>query len=294
WVDGERLVAESASGEDLPLVELGITATLLQLLGTGVMHTDPHGGNLLKGPIVGDARSCPPSRPSLPSRQLVYLDFGLVADVPLQVREGLVCAVMYMVERRWVDVASLFHALMLLPDWVIADAATLASFTRDIELAAKEALVFPSETKSSRAEVPSLRFAALLEQLVLLAPRYEFQLPPYFLNNARALGCLEGMARTVDPEFNILQKVYPFALNTLLSNPSDSPVLRETLRKLCSDSSGRLSLSRASSLVDSAARLTGTRWRKVVADSLRSRGGRRFFRALLRSEAAKLCGRVLE
>jgi predicted unusual protein kinase regulating ubiquinone biosynthesis (AarF/ABC1/UbiB family) len=34
--------------EDLPLVELGIRCTLSQLLETGVMHADPHGGNLLK------------------------------------------------------------------------------------------------------------------------------------------------------------------------------------------------------------------------------------------------------
>ncbi|CAK9010309.1 Uncharacterized protein sll0005, partial [Durusdinium trenchii] len=48
WVEGERLAPSADAKEDLPLVEMGISATLLQLLGTGVMHTDPHGGNLLK------------------------------------------------------------------------------------------------------------------------------------------------------------------------------------------------------------------------------------------------------
>ncbi|CAJ1383639.1 unnamed protein product [Effrenium voratum] len=282
WVEGERLVASAPStacsvvdvSEDLPLVEMGITATLLQLLGTGVMHTDPHGGNLLKGPPLKLK-----GKSNQPLRQLVYLDFGLIADVPLQVREGLVCAVMYMVQKRWADVAGLFNQLMLLPDWVLADAETLESFTQDIEAAAKEALSFGDDS-----EVPSLRFAALLEQLAFLAPRYEFQLPPYFLNNARALGCLEGMARTVDPEFNILRKVYPFALKRLLSNPSDSPVLRKTLRDLCEEG-GRLRLSRAQKLVADAARLTRKSPRSVAADALRSRGGRRFLRSLLRSEA---------
>ncbi|CAJ1439503.1 unnamed protein product [Effrenium voratum] len=238
------------------------------------MHTDPHGGNLLKGPPLKLK-----GKSNQPLRQLVYLDFGLIADVPLQVREGLVCAVMYMVQKRWADVAGLFNQLMLLPDWVLADAETLESFTQDIEAAAKEALSFGDDS-----EVPSLRFAALLEQLAFLAPRYEFQLPPYFLNNARALGCLEGMARTVDPEFNILRKVYPFALKRLLSNPSDSPVLRKTLRDLCEEG-GRLRLSRAQKLVADAARLTRKSPRSVAADALRSRGGRRFLRSLLRSEA---------
>ncbi|CAK9090719.1 Uncharacterized aarF domain-containing protein kinase At1g71810, partial [Durusdinium trenchii] len=132
--------------------------------------------------------------------------------------------------------------------------------------------------------VPSLKFAALLEQLALLAPRYEFQLPPYFLNNARALGCLEGMARTVDPDFNILEKVYPFALDRLLSNPSNSPVLSSTLQRLCEDDLGHLCLAKADELVASAARLSGKRKHDVVMDSLRTKGGRRFFRKLLRNE----------
>jgi len=135
WVEGERLAPSADATEDLPLVEMGISATLLQLLGTGVMHTDPHGGNLLKGPLLKAEDRLRSLR--RPLRQLVYLDFGLVADVPLQVREGLVCAVMFMVQKRWADVAGLFNRLMLLPDWVLADAETLAQFTNDIQLAAK-------------------------------------------------------------------------------------------------------------------------------------------------------------
>eukprot|EP00913_Durusdinium_trenchii_P023209 g21788.t1 len=189
---------------------------------------------------------------------------------------------MYMVQKRWADVAALFNQLMLLPDWVLEDAETLSRFTNDIQLAAKEALHFPEPGETR--EVPSLKFAALLEQLALLAPRYEFQLPPYFLNNARALGCLEGMARTVDPDFNILEKVYPFDLDRLLSNPSNSPVLSSTLQRLCEDDLGHLCLAKADELVASAARLSGKRKHDVVMDSLRTKGGRRFFRKLLRNE----------
>ena len=35
----------------------------------------------------------------------------------------------------------------------------------------------------------------------------------YFLANARALGTLEGMAKQIEPSFNILSVVYPFALS---------------------------------------------------------------------------------
>ena len=63
--------------------------------------------------------------------------------------------------------------------------------------------------------------------LLALVPLYRFVLPPYFLNNARALGTLEGMARSADPTFNILAVVYPFAVKRLLANPTGSKVRPE-------------------------------------------------------------------
>ena len=61
-------------------------------------------------------------------------------------------------------------------------------------------------------QVPQLRFDRLIESLVGIAPKFRFQLPPYFLNNARAIGTLEGMAKSVDKDFNVLSVVYPYAV----------------------------------------------------------------------------------
>ncbi|CAK9034993.1 unnamed protein product [Durusdinium trenchii] len=91
-------------------------------------------------------------------------------------------------------------------------------------------------------------------------PVYEFQLPPYFLNNARALGCLE------------------------VANGAYAPNLRMRGQRLCEDDLGHLCLAKADELVASAARLSGKRKHDVVMDSLRTKGGRRFFRKLLRNE----------
>jgi len=310
WVDGERLMGSvldrsgtELSSEDLPLVELGITVTLVQLLEIGVMHTDPHGGNLLKSRVAPAAGALSPRRwwplRRVPSEevahryQLLYLDFGLVADIPLQVREGLVCAVMYMVQRRYSRVALLFNQLMLLPDWVLADADTLEQFTADVEEAADKTLVFPANGSGqvfSADEVPTLKFAALLEQLALLAPRYEFQLPPYFLNNARALGCLEGMARAADPGFNILGQMYPWALRRLLSNPTRSPVITRTLHDLVADPArpGRLSARAALDLLGSAAALRGLSRRAAALDVLRFPEGRALAAGVARDEVCRL------
>ena len=48
-MQGTKLVSGSqVDVRDLQLVTLGIRCTLSQLVETGVMHADPHGGNLLK------------------------------------------------------------------------------------------------------------------------------------------------------------------------------------------------------------------------------------------------------
>jgi aarF domain-containing kinase len=70
WIDGRHLVGlddkNKTLSSDLPIVEQGIRSTLNQLLVTGLLHADPHSGNILK----------------TDKGRLAYLDFGLVAQVP--------------------------------------------------------------------------------------------------------------------------------------------------------------------------------------------------------------------
>ena len=58
--------AAAAREQLLQLVEHGLECTLCQLLETGLMHADPHPGNVLM----------------LPDGRLCYLDFGLLVEVP--------------------------------------------------------------------------------------------------------------------------------------------------------------------------------------------------------------------
>lgn len=62
----ESLTAEEAQAQLLRIVEMGVECSLSQLLQTGVMHADPHPGNIMLG-IDGS---------------IIYLDFGLMMRVP--------------------------------------------------------------------------------------------------------------------------------------------------------------------------------------------------------------------
>eukprot|EP00816_Leptocylindrus_hargravesii_P000538 CAMPEP_0196827596 /NCGR_PEP_ID=MMETSP1362-20130617/94242_1 /TAXON_ID=163516 /ORGANISM="Leptocylindrus danicus, Strain CCMP1856" /LENGTH=553 /DNA_ID=CAMNT_0042208241 /DNA_START=664 /DNA_END=2325 /DNA_ORIENTATION=+ len=294
WLDGEKLVntgnasfysdniavnATAVSEENLALLVQGIQCTLSQILETGVMHADPHGGNLLKVPSVSQS-----SMNGGVVKRLAYLDFGILADVPEQVRDGLVCAVSQLVFARDIDaVAALFGELRLIPQTEIDDPVKFIAFKTALEQVADTVLEF-----DKMSTVPSLKFDRLLEGLAGLVPMFQFQLPPYFLNNARALGTLEGMACSIQPNFNVLRVVYPFALQRLMKNPSGSPVVEKTLQSLICRQDGSVDRRKVEKLLRDASALTGMRRRDVLKDVVSSRRGRQFLRKLGYGELRRL------
>ena len=293
WIDGIKLVDlqqeqrrqengdgngnaedfETTRKETLELIRQGIDCTLSQLLETGILHADPHGGNLLKVADNDDDTSS--------SYRLGYIDFGLLSTIPTTVQDGLICAICELVFAKNVTaVGELFGELQLLPQEVLTDPVESQALADELTLAISQVLVFPSNG------IPTLRFDKLLDVLVRLVPRFRFQLPPYFLNNARALGTLEGMAREADPNFNILRHLYPYAISRLFSNPTGSPVVDKTLKSLIeTPTTGRLDIGKLRSLLKDASAYSGYSKRKVLSDIARSKSGPKLVRRLVREQS---------
>lgn len=296
WIEGTKLVdlrSQESTRESLALIEQGIECTLSQLLDTGVLHADPHGGNLLKVmETTAEGNTV---------QRLGYVDFGLLSSVPMTVRDGLVCAVAQLVFSRNVTaVADLFGELQLIPEDVLSNPSERAALAKSLNEALSQVLQYRPQSKSALAKptattIPTLRFDKLLDALSRLVPRFRFQLPPYFLNNARALATLEGMAREIDPSFNVLQVLYPYAINRLLSNPTDSPVVEATLQSLIrSPVSGRVDKIRVQKLLEDSTLLTGFSRGKVIRDILLSKSGPRLVSVLIQEQIRlKLGGRRL-
>lgn len=275
WVKGVKLEIINTTdpairAQNLEVVQMGIASVLSQLLETGTLHADPHLGNLQRvdtpnGPLLG------------------YLDFGLLADVPQSVRDGIVCAVVQLVFARNVSaVAALFGELQLLPPEVISSKKEMADLTDSLDRVFSVVLEFP-DSQEEGENVPTIRFDNLLGALFQLTARFQLSLPPYFLNNARALATLEGVAMRLDPSFNVLRVVYPFALDRLLRNPNLSTTVADTTLDLLRDSeTGLVRLSKGFEILKETARLTGRSKRKVAVDVISTRGGRQTLRRAAR------------
>jgi predicted unusual protein kinase regulating ubiquinone biosynthesis (AarF/ABC1/UbiB family) len=317
WIDGTKLVDDEtlvlrnadplAVEENLKIIEQGIQCTLSQLLDTGVMHADPHQGNLFKVKEVvtlptyttttGRRKAAATTTTTTTTTRLGYVDFGLLSIVPPSVRDGLVCAVAQLIFARNVTaVATLFGELSLLPAEVLDDPVEREAFAAALTEVLDQVLLYEdtnnstssSGTTTTTTTIPTLRFDKLLDALTRLVPRFRFELPPYFINNARALSTLEGMARELKPTFNVLQVLYPYALNRLLSNPNQNPVVEETLQSLIrSPITQRVDVKRVQTILEDSAFLTGYSKRQVVRDILSSDNGARLARLVVREELTR-------
>ena len=115
-------------------------------------------------------------------------------------------------------------------------------------------------------------------------PRFQFDLPPYFINNARALSTLEGIAKSLDPSFNVLTIMYPYALTRLLQNPSQSPVVTRTMQTLIRSADGLIDQQKIRRLLRDSALISGVSKRRVVWDVIKTKPGRKLTRGILREE----------
>lgn len=294
WIDGTKLTDVDGTGtnngggsatpeedvvkENLALIKAAIDSTLSQLLVTGVLHADPHAGNLLK--IDRDDGA---------GVTLGYLDFGLLSTIPMQVRDALICSVALQVFERDVDaVSALFGELRLIPQRVLDDEGERAALAEALEITFENSLLYPDAATASgegdATAIPDLKFDKLLDSLSRLVPRFQFDLPPYFINNARALSTLEGIAKSLDPSFNVLTIMYPYALNRLLQNPSRSPVVERTLQKLIRSVDGRIDREKIRRLLRDSALISGVSKRRVVWDVVKTKPGRKLSRSILGEE----------
>ncbi|KAL7464945.1 hypothetical protein ACHAXS_005279 [Conticribra weissflogii] len=279
-VKGEGMLAKDSVEENLALVKVAIDSTLSQLLVTGILHADPHAGNLLKIRLDDGTVT------------LGYLDFGLLSTIPMKVRDALVCSVALQVFSRDVDaVSSLFGELQLIPQHILDDESERLALAEALEITFENSLKYTDSTNSSpqnfddATTIPELKFDKLLDSLSRLVPRFQFDLPPYFINNARALSTLEGIARSLDPTFNVLTIMYPYALNRLLRNPSQSPVVERTLQQLIrSEVDGRFDKKKVMRLLRDSATISGLPKRRVVWDVMKEREGRKLVMDILKEE----------
>ncbi|CAM9689764.1 unnamed protein product [Scytosiphon promiscuus] len=235
WVDGVKLTKADPS-EIRELTTIAQEAFLVQLLGEGFMHCDPHPGNML---LIDESMREERGR-------LALLDYGLMAELGAREREGMVSALIHTANRDYKSLIEDLVALEVLP----------ADTDRGQVEPIMKRVIGPYVFEGGGAK--SLNYQSLARDLGRATLEIPFNIPPYFALIARALGILEGVALTGDPDYRIVMEAYPFVTRKIISD--DSPALQRALRDILYSEDGKFLAKRLSVLLSYA---TGV----VAADS---------------------------
>lgn len=167
-----------------------------QLFARGYFHADPHPGNVFVTPI-------PDAGPDERAWRFTFIDFGMMGEVPVNLRRGL---------RRTLIAAASRDGKGLVDG--IRDVGVLlpSADTAELERAMTQLFArFGGMGFAELQEVDPREFRSFAIEFGDTVRALPFQLPENFLLIVRAMSLTSGMCSGLDPAFNIWDAVEPYA-----------------------------------------------------------------------------------
>jgi ubiquinone biosynthesis protein len=201
YVRGTKITAREElrqAGLDLHVVAAnGANALLKQIFIHGFFQGDPHPGNLRV----------------LEDNVIVILDYGMFGAIDPETREHLALLLLGIAGR---DADKIVRALVELE--VMVPDMNRRRLRREVAALVDTYLAVPLE---------HLNLTAMLEDVLRMIRQYGLQVPPEFLLLLRALSTAESVGCELDPEFNIMQHLQPFAESLVLERYNPRYLLRK-------------------------------------------------------------------
>ncbi len=204
YIDGIKISEKGnlcQAGYDCPLItERGAETLLKQIFTYGFFHADPHPGNIFV----------------LPENVICLLDFGMMGAVDRNTREIFVGLVDGIIRR---DEPRTAQVLLKLSDW--DDEPNLAQLEKDVADFISQYLYRP---------LKEIQLAKLLQHLLELATKHRMRMPPDIFLMLKALAQVEGVARNLYPDFDMIQKATPFIKQVKLARLAPNRLADDALR----------------------------------------------------------------
>lgn len=179
---GRRIGALRGEGDPARVaIRQLIDATYQQVFEHGFFHGDPHPGNVL---VLDDGR-------------LGFLDFGLTGTLTAEMQDVIISLFVALVQQ---DPETL--ALTLYRAGATDGRVDLKGFKREIERLM---------VKYHGATLEQLGDKASLVEFIQVAARFQIRLVPEYAVLARTASILDGIARELVPDADIVQEVAPYA-----------------------------------------------------------------------------------
>ncbi len=268
WVEGTRLDLDAS--QDVPrLCGVAVNAYLTMLLDTGVLHCDPHPGNLLR---TTDGKLC-------------ILDWGMTLDVPSDLQYALLEFIAHINTEDFDNLPQDFVNLGFSPPGKEAQlrssgmTESLAFTFRqlqggggakklrerlgnefrqrygedktddEIRKLAREEMIERMEERLQAEGVDVSGVTNVMEEMSR-RNRELFKLPPYVLYVSRAFSTLEGIGLAINEDYSILAECYPYLARRLMSD--NSPRAQRAFRTMIFGAGGAKTSEDTSQLLANA------------------------------------------
>jgi len=185
-----------------PALKRLIDVTYKQVFEHGFFHGDPHPGNVL---VLEDGR-------------LGFIDFGLTGTLSGEMQDVIVSVFLALVQQ---DPESL--ALTLYRAGATDGRVDLKGFKREIER---------MMVKYHGATLEQLGDKASLVEFIQVAARFRIRLVPEYAVLARTASILDGIARELIPDADIVEEVRPYAARLAASRLAPERLTGDALRLL--------------------------------------------------------------
>ena len=187
-----------ADGLDRKLiVARGADLIFEQVLIHGFFHADPHPGNIF---VLQDNVIC-------------LLDFGMVGAVNRETREEFVYLIDSIVQH---DETRIVRALLKLTEW--EHEPDLRHFENDMADFMAQHLFKP---------LKEIEVGKFLQQMLSVAYHHQLRMAPDTFLMIKALTTIEGVARQLDPQFDLMAQATPFVMKVRLEKLSPKRLISE-------------------------------------------------------------------
>lgn len=191
------LRALDAAGIDRPaLAARAARAVAKMIFEDGFFHADPHPGNLFIEP----------------GGRIGLIDFGMVGEIDPHLREEL---------------GTLLLALARQNPHRVASALTdLASSRGRVDISVLSTDLAPIIDRYTRRELGEIPVGALIRDILAVIRRHHLQLPPELALLLKMLVMTEGMGVQLDPHFQLMEVIDPYAQRLVAARYSPAAVAR--------------------------------------------------------------------
>ncbi|USR90411.1 AarF/ABC1/UbiB kinase family protein [Phormidium yuhuli AB48] len=186
----DKKTLESLGIDVRELNTMGIGCYLKQLLIDGFFHTDPHPGNMAV----------------TPEGQIIFYDFGMMSEI-----NSLNQAEM---------TRSFFAVLRKDTDEVLETLISMGLVEELSDMTPVRNLVQFALDRFRDRPIEFQEFGALKQELYTMFEQQPFRLPAQMTFVLKALGTLDGIARTLDNQYSLIGCAKPFVKTLVVENQS--------------------------------------------------------------------------